>query len=640
MAQDTHGGKEDLLLDTPIHQFEAEKQHRHLAAWAGLLVFALGAFVTVGTGGMGNFLASVLPTKPVPAFDGTALPVEKAPNWVKLRSEEYKYAYEQLASDKLTDFPQYVPGNLDRDVATLKWGNPSDDAIRNQKITYSVPYMGSYRLNGKEYDGSHLAIDLKVPNNTPVRSIANGIVVKVATPSSGFGMHLVVEHRDVPSFDNAAVKTTYYSSYSHLGSILVAEGDVVLRGQNIALSGHSGFATTPHIHFQIDKNDAPWHPFWPFTFQDQSAAGLDFVGALNAGLGKEKAIANTINPMLYVQQYLTSSEVVTPSLPAAPVEPAPAPTPVATPTASNGPVFSLAEKTSFQLGDEVSFTVNVKDSNGNIMSSFENSALLLLSGDVGTLSQINLASSDFSDGKFTVKLLAPRVGHGVISVFYHDVSVAHLAFDIATPVAVSAPTPPSVPKPIASNKPKIFADVGGSTPYYDAIEFMKQKSVFGGYSDGTFRPDQVISRVEVLKVALKSSNRPLLQTTGTLSYSDIDASAWYVPYIATAQQNGIMQGYVGGYFRPNQNVTRAEFLKILLLSSPVSIDPTVAIDPFTDVKKDDWYAVFAQFAKTKNLLPKSGTEFKPNEEITRGEVAEIIYRLMVILQSGAGSYLA
>ncbi len=653
-------GGDDQFIDSPIHQLEVSKKHRHAVAWVGLLVLALGSFAIVG-GGSSNFFASILPIKQHPAFDGTVYPVEKAPNWVALMSAEYKYSYEQIPSNKFNPMPVYNATNLAQPVENLKWGNPADDAIRNQKITYSVPYMGSYRLNGKENDGSHLAVDIKVPVNTPVRSIANGTVIKVASATSGFGKHIVVQHTNVPSVDSPSVLTTYYSSYSHLATVLISEGDVVLRGQNIALSGESGFATTPHIHFQIDRAESPWHPYWAFTFQEQSAAGLDFVGAINAGLGKEKALLNTVNPMIFIQNNLTSAPILAAgSIPATQVA-APTPEPVVTPVVvpvvqvvtptpdatvvapvAATPIFTVSGKTLYQISEEVKLTVSVKDASGSTLNHFNGSALALLTGDVGVLSKANVIEDDLVGGQFVVQILTPKSGKGQLTILYNDVAAKSQEFYIVAPepVVVAPAVEEKAAAVVTTNRPKIFADVGGSSSSYDAIKYVKQQSVFGGYEDGTFKPDQVISRVEVLKVALKTANRQLLNTSGTLSYADIDAKAWYVPYIATAQQNGIASGYIGGFFKPNQNVTRGEFLKILLLSAPVSIDPIVNASPYTDVAVSDWYAVFAQFAKQKNLLPGGGAEFKPNEEITRAEVAEIIYRLLLVMKTGASTYTA
>lgn len=613
----------------------------------GLFILMIGSVFLVGQSGF-SLTASVIPMKQAPAFDGTVYPVDLVPNWVKLKSEEYKYAYEQIPSSKMVPMPFYSADALAKPVETLKWGNPADDAVRNQKITYAVPYMGSYRLNGLENDGSHLAVDLKVPTNTPVRAIANGVVVKVGYQASGFGKHVVVQHTNVPSLEDPNVKTTYYSSYSHLASTVVSEGDVVLRGQNIALSGQTGFATTPHVHFQIDRIDAPWHPYWAFTYSEQNAAGLDFVGAINAALGRDKALQYTINPMTFVQRNLTSNPVLSPNstqgtsyTPAAPVTPVVQPsTPVtvSTPTspAPTAVTFSFNQKTSYQVGEDVKLTISARDQNGSPVNTLDESALLLLSGNVGTLSTVNILNGMLSEGNLTIRIQSPSVGQGQVTVLYKNVQTKSLPFDIINPT----PTPSPVVSRPSSNRPAIFADVSGNQGFYDAIKYVKDKGVFGGYQDGTFKPAQVISRVEVLKVSLTSANRPLLPTKGKLSYIDIDENGWYIPYIATAQQNGITQGYIGGYFKPNQNVTRAEFLKILLLASPVSISPQVNSSPYSDVQPSDWYAVFAQFAKEKNLLPDTTSGFEANEEITRGEVAEIIYRLLVVMSSGSSTYTA
>lgn len=638
---------QDLLIQSPIHQLEDRRRRRHQTAWAGLALLMIGSLIAVNQQG-GSFRASILPTKQAPAFDGTVYPMEKAPNWVKLKSEEYKYNYEQISTDKLLDPPFYNPDNLVRTTDTLKWGNAADDAIRNQKITYSVPYMGSYRLNGKEFDGSHLAIDIKLPRNTPVRSIANGVVTKIANQASGFGKHIVVQHQNVPSLEDPNVKTTYYSSYSHLGSVLISEGDIVMRGQHIALSGDSGFATTPHVHFQIDRAEAPWHPYWPFTYQDQTAAGVDFVGAINGGVGKERATQYTIHPMTFIQRNLTAMQ---PQV-AAPVpvpEPIPAPVPVPVPTPPPAPepaptvspvTFIFDQKTTYQLGEEVRITVSARDQNGSPVSTLSESALLLLSGDVGMLSKADITSNDLRDGSFTVQIQTPKVGQSQLTVLHQGNQTKSAQFTIVSPAPPPPPAPVAVTPVPRTNRPALFADVSGNSGFYDAIKYVKQKGVFGGYQDGTFKPEQVISRVEVLKVSLKSANRQILPTKGALSYTDVDTHAWYIPYIATAQQNGITQGYVGGFFRPNQNVTRAEFVKILLMAAPVSINPAVSAAPYHDVATDAWYAVFAQFAKEKNLLPDTTNGFKPDQEITRGEVAEITYRLLLIMSSGSSTYTA
>lgn len=75
----------------------------------------------------------------------------------------------------------------------------------------------------------------------------------------------------------------------------------------------TGITTTPHLHFQIDNADAPFHSYWPYTFQDLRNLKINFFEAVNLGLGKENAMKYTVHPMEFVQKLAdTSFSVSTP----------------------------------------------------------------------------------------------------------------------------------------------------------------------------------------------------------------------------------------------------------------------------------------------------------------------------------------
>ena len=87
--------------------------------------------------------------------------------------------------------------------------------------------------------------------------------------------------------------------------------------------GMTGITTTPHLHFQIDTADAPFHPYWPFTGTEARNAGLEFLAAVSAGLGRENAEKYTINPMTFVNMHIggVSSPTVFASAPSEPTAP-------------------------------------------------------------------------------------------------------------------------------------------------------------------------------------------------------------------------------------------------------------------------------------------------------------------------------
>ncbi|KKU79786.1 MAG: Glycyl-glycine endopeptidase ALE-1, partial [Candidatus Peregrinibacteria bacterium GW2011_GWA2_47_7] len=292
-----------------------EKQHELLLFERQTLFVIIGISVLTllvyffGTDAKDLFTNIVTPLPQHQAFDGTVYPIKKVPDWVHLTEEERIASYDLIPEEKYIGVPRYSPARLATSIESLEWNNPEHDEIRNEKITYSVPYMGSYKLDGKEYAGSHAAVDIKVPQGTPIYAIANGVVTKVSESLYGFGHHIVIQHNDVPDPDSTeGASTTLHSSYSHLSKVLVAERDVVTKGQLIGLSGSTGTATTPHMHFQIDRDQAGWHPYWPFTSKEAAEAGLSFFQAINNGLGKENGLAYTVHPLVYVQKYLKETK--------------------------------------------------------------------------------------------------------------------------------------------------------------------------------------------------------------------------------------------------------------------------------------------------------------------------------------------
>ena len=96
---------------------------------------------------------------------------------------------------------------------------------------------------GVRWEGSgptiHRGVDIVVPTGTPVYAMSSG-VVNFAGAMTDFGLVVWVDHGD-------AILTVY----AHLSEILVVEGQDVTRDEALALSGESGNATGPHLHFEI-----------------------------------------------------------------------------------------------------------------------------------------------------------------------------------------------------------------------------------------------------------------------------------------------------------------------------------------------------------------------------------------------------
>jgi hypothetical protein len=78
-------------------------------------------------------------------------------------------------------------------------------------------------------------------------------------------------------------------------------------------------------------------------------------------------------------------------------------------------------------------------------------------------------------------------------------------------------------------------------------------------------------------------------------------------------------------------VTKAEFLKILMESAGLNVGTFKPVEkPFLDVEISAWYSGYVTIAREMNLIETSSNLFKPNAAVTRGEVAEILYRTVLL----------
>jgi murein DD-endopeptidase MepM/ murein hydrolase activator NlpD len=627
-----------------METYNSSEAGSKLRIWQlALLFFLLSTAIFLMGQNAGDFMASVIPTKTAAPFDGTALPVLKVPKWTALTSDQYKASYDAIPTDKLITLPKYDPAVLKTPTENLGWKTESDLNIRNTKITFSTPYMGNYKLDGVEFAGSHPAVDIKIPDNTPIYAIANGVVTKVSDQTSGYGKHIVVKHENVPSYADPSKNVTLYSSYNHLSELLVAEGDIVSKGQLVGKSGHTGTATTPHLHFQIDTSDAPWHPYWPFTYQESSAAGYSFFEAVNAGLNADKARAVTINPMMYVQNNLSSKGTVVSPENTTPVTPPVTETPASSTTTnstetqvndlppavtavSENPTEVTVESeevpaepevpaAGFEVESDGNFVINVPekvivkavDAEGDIVTAYKPKEDVYLKVAAGGADMpVRLKSTDFIDGKAMFDFVS-KAEYG-LQIEVTDGNIAGKS-DIIQPAN--------------------FNDLAETSENFKAVNFLKKYGVVTGYPDGSFRPEKVVTRVEALKFILGGANSRLI-TDAELPFKDTKAGEWYSDYVATGFSKSIVGGYEDNTFKPTNTVNRVEFLKMLILAMDLQINPVVPRDLYADVPKDAWFAPYVRFAKEKNIMETNGKNFGPEEGMTRAEVAEAIYRTIVV----------
>lgn len=137
--------------------------------------------------------------------------------------------------------------------------------------------------------------------------------------------------------------------------------------------------------------------------------------------------------------------------------------------------------------------------------------------------------------------------------------------------------------------PSPFSDVPERAWYESAVGLVWSYGIIGGYDDNTFRPDQPISRAEFVKMISKFD--PL--KGGALTFSDLPGTHWAAAYVVSACAYGYISGYPDGTFRPEQGISRAETAKVVnrLLHREPDLEAISAggyAEQYSDLGADHW----------------------------------------------------
>ncbi len=634
---------------------------------AGLTVITIALMALVYSGEQAGvwFKASVLEA-PQP-FNGTVMPVYKVPKWSHWHTQNNE-KYDEILESKLIDLPQYDLNKMQFPDEQLIWGDSSQDSIRNAKLTYSVVYLGNYKYDHKENVGSHLAVDLKIPSGTPIHAIANGKIVKTSTQSTGFGHHIVIKHPNVPDPENPGKLTTLYSAYNHMDKVNVVEGQNVLKGQIIGTSGDTGTSTTPHLHFQIDRDSAPWHPYWPFSWKESQEAGLSFFEAVNSGLGLSKAKTNTVHPMEFVIKNLGYNQVAgnnntgakdttqpdPPSdpQPDPPSDPQPDPPsdPKPEPPSDPQPTFTestIAELFTYKItGETVSLinngvTLVVTDETNQIRQLNEDDPVDVELAGVGQLLKKRFRKDDFINN--TIKVIAKSSEPGTANV-----TIGKNSYQIIFIEKVEAASSLHVEhdgyyqKSVVETVKIVAIDRDGNvapTVNFTGVVNIKAKSGTARIIPETLEAKDFINGTADIKVIigsgdpviLKAQNGALVGTSDPLRmedgkiFADIRRTDPNYEAIKYLKDHDIINGYGDGTFRPNQTVNRAEALKMLMLAFNVDVGGPFELN-FTDVDKSAWYASTLSTAVARGIVKgyDDGT-FKPGNTVNRAEYIKVLF---------------
>jgi len=278
----------------------------------------------------------------------------------------------------------------------------------------------------------------------------------------------------------------------------------------------------------------------------------------------------------------------------------------------------------------------------------------ITSVDVTAMTRDSKATVNTNVGGLT-KTFALKEGKNVISldvmaqdgttVTTYTITITRLAKDrngngqpysevtppVVKPTEPTKPTQPDVTPPVVAPTKK-FSDVPTSFWGYSAIDSLVAKGILQGTSRDSFEPNSQVTRAEFITMLVRGLG---LKDKADLAFSDIKHGDWYADSIALAMQAGIVKGSGNNLFNPNANITREEMVT-MLMRAYVFADgklPAVTHKTFKDQEQvSQWAVAFVNEALELGLINgRSQGTFQPQGISSRAEGAQVIYNLLKLL---------
>jgi hypothetical protein len=172
---------------------------------------------------------------------------------------------------------------------------------------------------------------------------------------------------------------------------------------------------------------------------------------------------------------------------------------------------------------------------------------------------------------------------------------------------------------------QLFEDVPPTKHYAEAVNDLAERTIIGGYPDGTFKPGNSITRgqaaaiiAKMIKLDTKNVKNP--------GFKDVSTANGYYKAIAAMAQEGIIGGYADGRYGPNDPIKRGQMASIL--AKAFDLSRQYGDNPFNDIGWNrDYSSHYENILIIYHLGITTGTTsntFSPSLSITRGQAAKMI----------------
>ena len=177
---------------------------------------------------------------------------------------------------------------------------------------------------------------------------------------------------------------------------------------------------------------------------------------------------------------------------------------------------------------------------------------------------------------------------------------------------------------------KSYEDVAADYWAHDTIKKLSARHIMTGYTNGDFAPRKDVTRAEFVAMIVRALN---LNTDKNVTFSDVSSTAWYAKDVAAAYEAGIVKGNGNQQFAPDEVITREQMTAMIVRAYEVVNGPiqnTDGTNNFADGHAvSSWAKDYVNHAATLNLVQGKGNgNFSPLSNANRAESAQIVYNLL------------
>ena len=173
-----------------------------------------------------------------------------------------------------------------------------------------------------------------------------------------------------------------------------------------------------------------------------------------------------------------------------------------------------------------------------------------------------------------------------------------------------------------------YADMTGGEWYAEAVNALRERNIMNGVENNCFAPDRSFTRAQLATVLYRMAGSP--DVTGEDSFTDTESDIWYSDAVLWSEQNKLVGGYGNGLYGPNDPTTQEQLATMLWRDAG-----SYVVDSEEETGASAYAVDAVHWLKAENLLNEDGPAFEPKQPANRAQVADIVYRYLLLKEKYA-----